>query len=81
MALRIHRDQPAVRIIGVLLGAGFVLLGAFAVGGAARYAPADGYDRAIGFGVTAIVVGIIAVLASLLVKDLSNVWCRPPRRW
>jgi hypothetical protein len=35
----------------------------------------------MGFGTTAIVIGIIAVLCSLLVKDLSNIWCRHPPRW
>jgi hypothetical protein len=40
-----------------------------------------GHDRAMGFGVTAIIIGVIAVLCSLLVKDLSDIWCRHPRRW
>ena len=81
MALRIHRDQPVTRILGTLLGIGFVLVGAFAILGADEYAATTSYDRAIGFGVTAIVIGIIAVLCSLLVKDLRNIWCRAPRRW
>jgi len=38
-------------------------------------------DRAMGFGWTAIIIGVIAVLCSLLVKDLSDIWCRHPRRW
>ena len=46
-----------------------------------RDQPEISYDRAVGFGVTAVIVGIIAVLCSLLVKDLSNIWCRHPRRW
>jgi hypothetical protein len=81
MTLRIHRDQPVIRIFGILLGSGFVLLGAFAILGAAEYATPVSYDRAIGFGVSAIIIGIIAVLCSLLVKDLSNIWCRQQRRW
>lgn len=80
MALRIHRDQPVTRILGTLFGIGFVLVGAFAILGADEYAAPASYDRAIGFGVTAIVIGILAVLCSLLVKDLSDIWCRPPRR-
>jgi len=81
MGLRIHRDQPVTRVLGTLLGIGFVLIGAFAIVGANDHAAFASRDRAVGFGVTAIVVGIIAVLCSLLVKDLSNIWCRAPRRW
>ncbi len=81
MGFRVHRDQPVIRILGTLLGIGFVLMGAFAIVGANDYATFASRDRAVGFGVTAIVVGIIAVLCSLLVKDLSNIWCRAPRRW
>ncbi len=81
MSLRIHRDQPAMRICGTLLGIGFVLLGVFSALGAGELGEEISYDRAVGFGVTAVIVGILAVLCSLLVKDLSNIWCRHPRRW
>jgi chromate transport protein ChrA len=81
MPLRIQRDQPITRICGTLLGIGFVLVGAFAILGATELAMGVNHERAMGFGTTAIIVGIIAVLCSLLVKDLSNIWCRHPRRW
>ena len=81
MPLRIHRDQPVMRICGTLLGIGFVLLGVFSALGAGELGEEISYDRAVGFGVTAVIVGILAVLCSLLVKDLSNIWCRHPRRW
>lgn len=81
MTLRIHRDQPVIRICGCLLGIGFVLIGAFSLLGAAEQASQAIQERAVGFGVTAIIVGIIAVLCSLLVQDLSNIWCRHPPRW
>jgi hypothetical protein len=81
MSLRIQRDQPVMRICGTLLGIGFVLLGTFSALGAKGLEGEASYDRALGFGVTAIIVGIIAMLCSLLVKDLSNIWCRHPRRW
>ncbi len=70
-----------MRICGTLLGIGFVLLGLFSVLGAGELGGEVSYDRAVGFGVTAVIVGIIAVLCSLLVKDLSNIWCGHPRRW
>jgi hypothetical protein len=81
MLLRIHRDQPVMRICGTLLGIGFVLLGLFSALGAGELGGEASVDRAVGFGVTAVIIGIIAVLCSLLVKDLSNIWCRHPRRW
>ena len=81
MSLRIHRDQPIMRICGTLLGIGFVLLGVFSVLGAGELVTELRHDRAIGFGVTAVIIGVIAVLCSLLVKDLSDIWCRHPRRW
>ena len=81
LSLRIHRDQPVMRISGTLMGIGFVLLGAFSVLGAVELGTAVDQERAMGFGITAIIIGVIAVLCSLLVKDLSNIWCRHPRRW
>lgn len=81
MPLRIHRDQPATRISGTLLGIAFVAMGAFSIIGADEYATGESHERAIGFGTTAVIIGIIAVLCSLLVKDLSNIWCRHPPRW
>lgn len=81
MAIRIHRDQPVIRICGTLLGTGFVLVGLFAIFGAAEPTTEVIRERATGFGITAIIVGVVAVLCSLLVKDLSDIWCRHPRRW
>lgn len=81
MPLRIHRDQPVVRVCGSLLGIGFIIVGAFSIFGMEVSSTPVAEDRAVGFGVTAIIVGIIAVLCSLLVKDLSNIWCRHPKRW
>ena len=85
MSLRIYRDQPVMRISGTLMGIGFVLVGTFSVLGAADLSTDPtmemGHERALGFGITAIIIGVIAVLCSLLVKDLSDIWCRHPRRW
>jgi len=81
MALHIHRDQPVTRICGSLLGIGFILIGAYALLGADAVVSEVSRERATGFGVTAVIIGVIAVLCSLLVEDLSNIWCRHPRRW
>jgi len=81
MSLQIQLDQPVMRICGTLLGLGFVAVGLFSVFGSADLGAGINQDRAMGFGVTAIIIGVIAVLCSLLVKDLSDIWCRHPRRW
>ncbi len=69
-----------MRICGTLLGIGFVLMGVFSVLGAGEPGTEVSHDRAMGFGVTAVIIGTIAVLCSLFVKDLSDIWCRHPRR-
>lgn len=76
-----HRDQPVIRICGTLLGIGFVVMGLYSILGGADIGTDVIRERATGFGITAIVVGVIAILCSLLVKDLSDIWCRHPRRW
>lgn len=81
MALRIHTSQPVIRICGCLTGVGFVLIGAYSLIGSQTLASEVSHERAVGFGVTAVIVGVIAILCSLLVEDLSNIWCRHPRRW
>lgn len=80
MRLRIHRDQPAIRICGTLLGIGFVLLGMYSILGAGAHDAEAIRERAMGFGITAVIIGVIAVICSLLVQDLSDIWCRHPRR-
>jgi len=88
--MRIHRDQPLIRLCGTLLGIGFVAIGAYAVVGSSGVADAVARDRAFWFGVTAVIGGILAVFASLFVdavfaslfvEKLGDVWCRHPRRW
>jgi hypothetical protein len=81
MGLHIYRNQPAIRVCGTLLGIGFVLLGVYSILGVSAHHAEVVRERAAGFGITAVVVGVIAVLCSLLVRDLSDIWCRHPRRW
>ncbi len=76
----IHRDQPAVRICGTLLGIGFLVLGFYAMFGAGEEVSEFAKDRAFWFGVCASVAGLGAVIASVGVKRLDNIWCAPPRR-
>ena len=37
-------------------------------------------ERAVGFGVSALIAGLIAIPVSWLVRRLDNIWCAPPRR-
>jgi len=78
--MRVHRNHPAMRILGTLLGVGFLAIGAYAVFGADDSVPAFVRERAWWFGACAIVAGVWAIAVSWLDPDLSGVWCRPPRR-
>ena len=80
VVVRIHRNQLLTRILGTLVGAGFLALGAYAVLGADDAVPAFVKERAWWFGVTALVAGVLAIAVSWLDPDLSGVWCRPPRQ-
>lgn len=76
----IHRNQPAVRILGTLTGTGFLAIGAYAIFGADESVSAFLRERAWWFGVCALMAGAWAIVVSWLDPDLSGVWCRPPRQ-
>ena len=78
--VRLHHNQPVMRILGTLTGAGFLAMGAFAIFGADDSVPAFIKERAWWFGVTTLVAGVWAIAVSWLEPDLSGVWCRPPRQ-
>ena len=75
------RYQLGTRILGVLTGLGFLAFGLFAMFGGGDQVPEVNRDMTFGYGVTTVIIGVLAVLASLLAKDLTNIWCRSPRRW
>lgn len=77
--VQIHRNQPLTRMLGSLMGAGFLAIGAYAMLGADDSISAFVRERAWWFGATATVAGIWAIAVSWLDPDLSGVWCRPPR--
>lgn len=72
--MRLRGDQLVQRVAGTVLGMGFFLLGLFSALGA-------GGDRAFWLGITMMIIGPLAVVASLIVERLDQVWCRHPRRW
>ena len=78
-ALRIHFSRLPVRIAGSLLGLGFLLVGLYALfGGEAVDAALR--ERARGFGISAVLAGLVAIPTSWLVERLDDIWCAPPRR-
>lgn len=80
MRLRVNRSQPVKRTLGTLLGLGFVAVGLFTLFGGGELSGVEA-ERAFGFGITALIIGAIAVVLSLFADNLDNIWCSPPRRW
>ena len=78
--MRLHFDQLGTRVAGTLLGAGFLSIGLYAMFGADESVPAFARERAFWFGVCATLAGVGAILVSLTVKRLDNIWCAPPRK-
>jgi hypothetical protein len=80
MQLRLHTNQLAMRVLGTLTGTGFLAVGAYAMFGADDSVAAALRERALWFGITALIGGVWAIGVSWLDPDLSGVWCRPPRQ-
>ena len=89
MRICIYSDQMLKRCCGVGIGVGFIVVGLYSV-----FAPllgiysdelhtltAGSRDRAFWYGICAILIGLLAVVVSLTVRELDNIWCRHPRRW
>jgi hypothetical protein len=77
--MRPGRQWP-LRIVGSLFGAAAGLVGLFsllAIGDPG----APNRERAIGFGIAALVVGAVALIGSLTVRDVHALWYCTPRRW
>jgi hypothetical protein len=77
-----RRAQLGKRLLGTLAGIGFCALGAYALLGVRALGDPTPGHRVLWFGITLIVVGLIAIGSSWWVADADSVWCRPPpRRW
>ena len=75
-----RRDQGVKRLLGTVAGTGFCLLGAYTVLGSQGLPDLGG--RVLWYGITLIVIGLIAIASSWYVEDVDRIWCRhPPRRW
>ncbi len=78
--MKIHRTDLGTRLIATLLGIAVFIFGGFAYSVQGQAPDAYLADRAHWFGITFMLAGFAAVTVSWLVADLSNIWCRPPRR-
>ena len=78
--VRIYTTGLGTRVAATLLGIGFLAVGATSL--AMSPSAPDAYlaGRALWMGITFLVAGVAAIAVSWLVADLSNIWCKPPRR-
>jgi hypothetical protein len=74
------RRQWPLRLVGSLFGIGAGAVGLFSLLGVADQ-PALHRERAIGFGIVALVVGAVALIGSLAARDVRALWYCTPRRW
>jgi len=72
--------QWPLRLVGSLFGIGACLVGTFSLLGVADQ-PALNRERAIGFGIAAVVVGAVALIGSLGARDVHALWYCAPSRW
>jgi hypothetical protein len=78
MARRVR--QWRLRLVGSLFGVGACLVGLLTLLGASDVSALE-RERAAGFGLAALVVGAVALLGSLAVRDAHALWYCSPRRW
>ncbi|MBL6951765.1 MAG: hypothetical protein ISR50_03980 [Alphaproteobacteria bacterium] len=77
--MRIYHDDLWRRTGGGLFGLGLCAVGVFSLLQIPNAPDAMLADRALWLGITMIIAGIAAILASWLAPDLSGIWCRSPR--
>jgi hypothetical protein len=77
--MRSGRQWP-LRLVGSLFGLGASLVGLLSLLGVEGQ-PALNRERAIGFGIAALVVGAVALVGSLAARDVHALWYCAPRRW
>lgn len=79
--MKIHTTGLGTRVAATVLGAGFLAFGATSIAMSGSAPDAYIADRTLWMGLTLLVAGIASIAVSWLVADLSNIWCRPPRRF
>jgi hypothetical protein len=78
--MKVHTDKLMMRIGGTFIGIEFCAIGLYAILGAPPEVTAYAVDRALWFGISAIVGGLFAIALSWLPRRIDNIWCAPPRR-
>jgi hypothetical protein len=73
-------SQWPLRLVGSLFGIGACLVGLFSLLGMPDQ-PELHRERATGFGITALVIGAVALIGSLASRDVHALWYCSPRRW
>jgi hypothetical protein len=79
--MSIHTTDLGTRLAGSALGLGFAAIGVFAMFVSGDAPDAAVGDRSLWLGITFLIAGVSALSVSWLVSDLSNIWCRPPKRF
>ncbi len=68
------------RIFGTVIGVGMAAFGVVALNFTPDAPDPALADRAFWYGITLIAAGTLAVALTWLAPDLTNIWCRPPKR-
>jgi hypothetical protein len=79
--LRVHTSRLGFRLVATGIGIGYAVVGSYVLAIHDSAPTAQLADRAFWLGVTFLIAGVAAVAVTWLVADLSNIWCRPPKRW
>ena len=69
-----------LRLAGSLFGLAAGALGLFTLLAPEDLTPLE-HDRAQAFGLSALLIGTVALLGSLLTRDVHALWYCSPRRW
>jgi hypothetical protein len=78
--MKIHTDNLLIRFGGTMLAFGWAGFGAFSLSMTEAAPTPHLADRALWFGITLLFAAAVALPVTWLVKDLSNIWCIPPRK-
>lgn len=76
---RSSRQWP-LRLVGCLFGLGCWAVGLYTWLNADTFPDLEA-GRALGFALVSLVVGVVAILGSLLAKDVRALWYCSPKRW
>lgn len=79
MRLRIYRNDLKRRIPGGLTGIGLAAFGYFAVNESLTAPNPELAERALWYGITLLIAGVLSFAMSWLAPDLSGIWCNSPR--